>query len=323
MEKGERIELKEASVNYSTGGRNVAALDGVSISIGLNERVSVVGESGAGKTTLGRAVLGLVRLDGGSIEFMGKDMGRMRRRAILDFRRQVQPVFQDPYDSMNPTQNVLQYLSMPQRFLMKSSRAEMREKSESLLETMGLESDMLWKYPHQLSGGQKQRIAIARALATEPRFIIADEPTSMLDASAAAGILNLLRKLAVERDMGYMLVTHNMGVAAYSADRIIVMYSGRVVEDQKTESIVTSPRHPYTSVLIGHAPVSAGVAVNRPTELAGSDADPDAIDPWKLAGCRYSARCTRRLDECTRVVPELKETGGGGRAACHNPLDAE
>ena len=143
MEKGERIELKEASVNYSTGGRNVAALDGVSISIGLNERVSVVGESGAGKTTLGRAVLGLVRLDGGSIEFMGKDMGRMRRRAILDFRRQVQPVFQDPYDSMNPTQNVLQYLSMPQRFLMKSSRAEMREKSESLLETMGLESDML------------------------------------------------------------------------------------------------------------------------------------------------------------------------------------
>ncbi len=321
MKENETIAMDRVSVRFTSQGRVVPALDDITTTFRLSELVSVVGESGAGKTTLGRALLGLAKPDSGAVMFRGRNIHRLGKREMKDFRKHVQVVFQDPYDVMNPKHVVLDYLSMPLRFISGvSSRADLRSSCSGLLDQVGLEREFLSKYPHQLSGGQKQRIAIARALATEPDFIVADEPTSMLDASAAAGILNLLRKLAAKRGMGYMIITHNMGVAAYASDRIVVMYSGKVVEDSAADDIVNAPRHPYTSVLISHAPLSQRSERKLLAERDGSDADPDATDPWKLSGCRYFARCPRGTEECRKVFPALSTVPGGGSVACWNPL---
>ena len=324
MAESRTIGLDGVSVRFTSQGRVVPAIDDVTISFKLSDLVSVVGESGAGKTTFGRALLGLVRPDSGAVLFDGKDIHRLKKKEQKNFRKHVQVVFQDPYDAMNQKHVVLDYLSMPLRFISGiSSRTELRSASEALLDQVGLETEFLSKYPHQLSGGQKQRIAIARALATEPDFIVADEPTSMLDASAAAGILNLLKRLASKRGMGYVIITHNMGVAAYASDRIVVMYSGKVVEDSAAEDIITAPRHPYTSVLISHAPLSEGSSRNKPAEREGSDVDPDAADPWKLGGCRYFARCPRRTEECSKSFPPLTVAPNGRSVACLHPIETE
>ncbi len=321
MAENETIGMAGVSVKFVSQGRTVPAIDDVTMSFSLSEQVSVVGESGAGKTTFGRALLGLVRPDSGAVLFGGRDIHRLKKAELRNFRRHVQVVFQDPYDVMNPKHVVLDYLSMPLRYISRiSSRAELRNSCEELLDQVGLEREFLSKYPHQLSGGQKQRIAIARALATEPSFVIADEPTSMLDASAAAGILNLLRKLSAKRGMGYMIITHNMGIAAYASDRIIVMYSGKVVEDSPTEKMVSAPRHPYTSVLISHAPRSDGPGRKANVGTGSSDVDPDTADPWKLSGCRYSPRCPRRTEECEKSFPLLSPLPEGGSVACLHPL---
>ncbi len=322
MTQNDKVAMSSVSVRFTSGGRVVPALDDLTISFRLSEMVSVVGESGAGKTTFGRALIGLARPDSGTVLFNDNDIHSMRKKELRDFRKHLQVVFQDPYDAMNPRHIVLDYLSMPLRFISGiSSRAELRASCEGLLDMVGLEREFLSKYPHQLSGGQKQRIAIARALATEPSFIVADEPTSMLDASAAAGVLNLLRGLALKRGMGYLLITHNMGVAAYASDRIVVMYSGKVVEDAATEDIITSPRHPYTSVLISHAPLSRNSGRKLLPERSGSDVDPDAMDPWKLGGCRYFARCPKGTDKCKQSFPDLSAGAEGRKVACWHPLE--
>ncbi len=324
MQDNKFIEVRGLTVRFESRERTINAVDDISISFDRNDRVAIVGESGAGKTTLARCLLGLTRPTSGQILFRGRNIlkgGSAERRA---FRKSVQVIFQDPYDAMNPKQNILDYLSMPLRFLVGNlSRQELRDKCAQLLDSVGLQDDTLMKYPHQLSGGQKQRIAIGRALASDPEFLIADEPTSMLDASAAAGILNLLKRLADEREMGYAIVTHNMGVATYAASEICVMYSGKIVEQRTTEGLVASPLHPYSRVLLHHAPRSLGVMLDARAE-EGSDEGSGLTeaDPWSLTGCRYRGICDRTIAECENSFPPLERVGNEGKVACHNPMNA-
>lgn len=317
------IEARNVTVRYESRDRTINALDGINFELNREARVAIVGESGAGKTTLARCLMGLARPTHGQILFQGKDILRGKRADRRFFRKSVQIIFQDPYDAMNPKQSVFDYLSMPLQFLSGGmGRDERNAKCLSLLDAVGLQEDLLMKYPHQLSGGQKQRVAIGRALASNPEFLIADEPTSMLDASAAAGVLNLLRRLSDERGMGYAIVTHNMGVASYSAERIYVMYSGRIVEERTTDGLVSSPRHPYSSVLLSHAPRSLGAALERRKDRQNrTDAAYTEVDPWSLRGCRYRALCERRIPRCSATFPDLEEDGSDGRVACYNPIE--
>ncbi len=322
MQESKFITVRDLTVRFESRERTVNAIDNVSISLNRNDRIAVVGESGAGKTTLARCLVGLTRPTSGSILFNGKDIHRGRHSDRKLFRKSVQVIFQDPYDAMNPKQNILDYLSMPLRFLVGNmGRQELRNKCAELLDSVGLQEDLLNKYPHQLSGGQKQRVAIGRALASDPEFLIADEPTSMLDASAAAGILNLLKRLADDREMGYAIVTHNMGVASYTADKILVMYSGKIVEQRGTDALISSPMHPYSSVLLQHAPRSIGVMFESGTAKSNrTGSEPAEVDPWSLSGCRYRKLCDRAISVCEQAFPPLLDTGKEGRVACYNPL---
>lgn len=319
------LEVKDLTVRYESRERSINALDGVSLTLSTDDRIAIVGESGAGKTTLARCLVGLTKPTSGKILFKGKEILKGRHGDRTAFRKSVQVIFQDPYDAMNPKQNVFDYISMPLRFLVGgANREEQRLKCISLLESVGLQEDLLMKYPHQLSGGQKQRVAIGRALASDPEFLIADEPTSMLDASAAAGVLNLLKRLSDERGMGFAIVTHNMGVASYASNAIYVMYSGKVVEQRTTEGLVASARHPYSNVLLSHAPMSLAVtAKGEGRKPESTPAGYDEVDPWSLSGCRYRGLCDRKLPECEATFPELKIDGEDGKVACYNPFSAK
>lgn len=315
------LEMRNATARFSSRGRVVAALDDVSLTLRQNDQVAFVGESGAGKTTLARCLLGLTALQHGRILFRGRDTSKLRRKKLEQFRSEVQVVFQDPYDAMNPKQSILEYVSMPIRFLEAStSNEDLRIKCVDLLSLVGLQAELLQKYPHQLSGGQKQRVAIARALASNPKFIVADEPTSMLDASAAAGILNLFRKLASDRGLGYAVITHNMGVAAYLCQTVNVMYAGKIVETRNTDRLISSPRHPYTSVLLEHAPRSLDkMVVESERRLEVGIKDSDNVDPWRISGCRYRHLCSRAVEQCEKAFPALV-SDGDGKVACYNPI---
>ena len=321
MSRESFLEMRNATARFSSRGRVVAALDDVTLTLNQNDQVAFVGESGAGKTTLARCLLGLTALQHGRILFRDNDISKLRGEELREFRSEVQVVFQDPYDAMNPKQSILEYLSMPIRFLETSTfHGDLRIKCVDLLTLVGLQSELLQKYPHQLSGGQRQRVAVARALASNPKFIVADEPTSMLDASAAAGILNLFRKLASDRRLGYAVITHNMGVAAYLCQTINVMYAGKIVENQNTDRLISSPRHPYTSVLLEHAPRSLDqmtVDSGQPVEVVSKDSD--SVDPWRLSGCRYRHLCSRAVEQCEKLFPVLT-CDGDGKVACYNPI---
>lgn len=312
------LELRNTSVAFKSGSRRIHALDGVDMKIDSKERIAIVGESGAGKTTLARCLLGLSTPISGNVLFKGKDINSRNKKFMKEFRKCVQVIFQDPYGAMNPKQNIFDYLSMPLKFLMgRITKPEMTLKSIELLSAVGLEEDTLWKFPHQLSGGQKQRIAIARALASDPEFIIADEPTSMLDASAAAGILNLLKKLADSKGMGYAIVTHNMGVAAYSTQKTYVMYSGKIVEQRETRALIASPRHPYSKVLLDHAPRSLSASFLQNGDSRAENESES--DPWAEKGCRYRPLCSKAVKQCGLESPPLNPDGSDGRLACFNP----
>lgn len=316
------ISVKDATARFYSKGRVINALDSVSLDLEEKARVSIVGESGAGKTTLSRSLIGLNDITSGHIYYNGTDLKKLRGKKLRDYRKNVQFIFQDPYDAMSPKQRLLDYMAMPMKYLMGiSSQSEQVKRSGELLELVGLDRDIAFKYPHQISGGQRQRVAIARALASEPRFIIADEPTSMLDASAAAGVLNLFKELAAREGMGYALVTHNIGIAAYLSNYIYVMYSGKIVEQRNTDEIISSPRHPYSSSLIryaGHSPTSGGSRLLDVPETEESLENEG--DPWKVKGCRYRPFCENRMDVCASKFPELKSDSGDGKIACYNPI---
>ncbi len=292
----------------------VRALDRVDMSICRQETLGVVGESGCGKTTLGRAIVRLIRPTAGRILFAGQDIAPLGRREMRAFRRDMQMVFQNPYSSFDPRFTVLKSIAEPLRTHTPLRGEALVARARELLEQTGMPGEILYRYPHEFSGGQLQRIAVARALALEPKFIVLDEPTSALDVSVQAQIINLLQELQRELELTYLFITHDLSVVQHISDRIAVMYLGRVVELGTTEAIFYgAARHPYTQALLSSAPILDPELRRERIILPGGVPNPANPPP----GCHFHPRCPAAMEICTRVEPALVDTGDGHMVACH------
>lgn len=289
----------------------VQAVSDVSLSIAPGERMALVGESGSGKTTLARTLLGLTAATGGEIEVDGIDVRRLNGPSRAKLRRTAQLVHQDPQGSLSPRQKVSSLLTEPYR-IHRTPESE-RKGAEQLLDMVGLNPEQAEKYPHELSGGQARRVGIARALALSPRLLVADEPTAGLDVSAAAEILNLIKRISAEAELGYMIVTHNLNTVAFAADTIAVMYLGSIVEQGPVDQILNRPAHPYTKALIDAVPEADPTHRRSGYQLSGEV--PSARRPPD--GCRFHPRCPIAIDRCHTESPELVDVGDERRAACH------
>ncbi|SEF65351.1 peptide/nickel transport system ATP-binding protein [Nonomuraea solani] len=294
----------------------VRAVDGLSLEIGEGEVLGLVGESGSGKSTVGKCVLRLTEPTAGTIELAGRDITRLSRRAMRPLRRDVHMVFQDPYSSLNPRFTVERIIGEPLLRHRLADRREAATRVAAMLEKVGLRQEMRTRHPHELSGGQRQRVGLARALILEPRLIVADEPVSALDVSVQASVLNLITDL--QRDMGFscLFITHDLSVVEFLADRVAVMYLGRIVESGPTAEIFAGPRHPYTQALLSAAPVADPVRQRERRRIVLGGDVPSPIDP--PPGCRFHTRCPLAYDECRTIEPLLHDPRGNGHpAACH------
>jgi len=294
--------------------KSLHAVDDVGLQIAQREIVALAGESGSGKSTIARLLAGIYAPTAGEIYFQGKPLSAVRSRAeVLAYRGDVPMVFQDPFSSINPvfrvSHGVLRSLKLHRPEL---SAAERQAEAASAFEAVGLSpaADIMQRYPHELSGGQRQRVGFAQALATGPRLILADEPVSMLDVSIRIGLLNLMRQLRDERGVSILYITHDIASARYVADRLIVMYAGRIAEAGPVEDVLSSPRHPYTQLLLSAVP-------DPKAEFQGA-ADrgepPRVIDP--APGCRFSPRCPLATADCRSITPQLLALSPGHDAAC-------
>jgi oligopeptide/dipeptide ABC transporter ATP-binding protein len=297
----------------------VRAVDGVSLTVERRETLGVVGESGCGKTTLGRCILRLIEPTGGEVLFEGiniltLDSTEMRRRW-----RDMQMVFQNPFSSLNPRLNVLSLVSEPLRTHADLRGEKLAARVVELLERVGLEREHLYRYPHEFSGGQCQRIAVARALALNPKLLILDEPTSALDVSVQAQILNLLQELQREFSLTYLFISHDLSVVQHISDRIAVMYLGKVVELSTSEAIFGGALHPYTEALLSSTPIPDPDAEKKQITLEGGV--PSPINP--PPGCRFHPRCPKAMPLCSQVEPELVDVGDDHLVACHREESGE
>ncbi len=300
------LQVKDASVAFISQGEEVRALDGVSLEVNEGEIVAVVGESGCGKTTLARAILGLQPLKHGSITLAGKLVKGTERRMA----ERVGMVWQDPYASLNPKWTVGHSLTEPLRLTGRTGDVK------ELFTEVGLDTNWVSRYPHQLSGGQRQRVAIGRALALKPPLIICDEPTAALDLSIRAQILNLLKDVRVKKNCSFLYISHDLMTVRFLADRVAVMYLGRIVEEGPTEKIFQDPKHPYTQALLESAPTLDRL-MHLPEPIEGEMPDPRT----RFAGCRFCTRCPRVQDLCHTSDPGATKTEGDRTFWCHFPSD--
>jgi oligopeptide transport system ATP-binding protein len=305
---------------YPRTTTNLKAVDGVTLTVRRGETLGVVGESGCGKTTLARTIMRLTEPTRGSILFEGTDVAHLRGRRLRPFRRKMQMVFQDPYASLDPRQNVRSAILEPIRLHhVASSSSEANRLAEQLVNEVGLNPDHLSRFPHEFSGGQRQRVALAIALAVHPTFMVLDEPTSSLDVSVQAQMLSLLRRLQRDRALTYMFISHNLAIIREVCDRVAVMYLGRVVELAPTSRLFENPKHPYTKALLASIPVPDPSKRRELVPLAGDVPNPADIP----SGCRFRTRCAYSTERCADLSPPLVEVEKEHWVECLYDIDFE
>ncbi|NOT43908.1 MAG: ATP-binding cassette domain-containing protein [Acidobacteria bacterium] len=301
-----------------TGGSPVArvvkSVDGVSLDIRAGETLGLVGESGCGKTTLGRALLRLVEPTGGTVHFDGIDVTALSSADLRRARRRMQMIFQDPYASLDPRMSVGQIIAEPIETFHLATGAATRERIRELMSVVGLSERFINRYPHEFSGGQQQRIGIARALAANPEFIVADEPISALDVSIQAQIINLLERLQRERQLTYLFISHDLRAVRHTSDRVAVMYLGRIVELAEATALYDQPLMPYTQALISAVPVPDPVVEGTRRRIVLEGEVPSPVNP--PSGCRFRTRCRYAVGACAEVQPALAEVRPGHFVAC-------
>ena len=301
---------------FARGKAEVHAVEDVSLTVRRGETLGIVGESGCGKSTTARLLLRLLEPTSGIVRFEGQDISRLSQRQLRPLRREMQMVFQDPYSSLNPRKTVGQIVGAP--FAIHKSEGDTKTRVRDLLERVGLSPEHYNRYPHEFSGGQRQRIGVARALALQPKLIVCDEPVSALDVSIQAQILNLLRGLQQDFNLTFVFISHDLSVIRQIADRIAVMYLGRVVELADSESIYEEPKHPYTAALLSAVPRASNDGGRTRIVLSGDVPSPVAPP----AACVFHPRCPRfHAGTCDVEAPTLRSLGGAHDVACHYPLE--